>query len=766
MRFFYGLSPLRYDRRLHDRPFGERSVTRAARPRVGGRLRRPRRRLLPPLLLPLLSIAAGETTAAGKGGPAPVPGVESLAERRAVRGVAVDEGPESPELAELRRFEEQAFPRGGGADSGADAVAGASVVSPAVAPAEAGLPGRWAGSGDVPEPGRPPGQAPAGPARPAPAATPDSEWLRTLKLPELPVRWDPHVLRYLHYFRSEPRGRAVMASWLRRAGRYRSLFEAALERQGLPKDLLYLAMIESGFETGARSRVGAGGIWQFMPGAARAYGLEVAYWVDARRDPERSVTAAVHHLKDLHVRFGSWPLVLAAYNAGYGAVLRSITRYNTNDYWELIRHESGLPWESSVYVPKILAAAIVGHNLGAFGFGEVVGDAPFVFEEVEVPPGTPLAVVARAVKVGSEVIAGLNPQLIRERTPPDRGPSRVRIPAGTSALFAAAFDGKGSGSGAEDRLEAVTLRFGERLEDVAKARGTTVRELKRVNAVRGDTAEVRAGVTILAPLRRGAAAPAAAAPAAAAPGEARQDGDPDPEILVAVPDRSFNYEGRERVFYRSRDGDTQAEIAETFGVRAEDLLEWNNLDPGARLHPGMVLQIFVRKDLDLTRMVLLDPAKVRVVTLGSEEFLELEAARRGRKRLVIEVKGDDTLAKLGRRYGLTPGDLARINRFPTSTDLRDGQKVVVYSPAGERPREVAHGRAPEARRSHGEPGTPKVATKLAPAPATRPAAKPATKLAAKTPVAAAPRTGGKDAQKAATAKAPPPSSRRAAPKSR
>ena len=151
------------------------------------------------------------------------------------------------------------------------------------------------------------------------------------------MRWDPQVLRYLDYFKNDPKGRAVMANWLRRAGATATLFDKVLARHGLPRDLFYLAMIESGFESAARSRVGAGGVWQFMPGAARAYGLEVSYWIDGRRDPERAADAAARYLKDLYVRFGSWYLVFAAYNAGYGAVLRSITNYNTNDYWELVQ---------------------------------------------------------------------------------------------------------------------------------------------------------------------------------------------------------------------------------------------------------------------------------------------------------------------------------------------------------------------------------------------------------------------------------------------
>jgi membrane-bound lytic murein transglycosylase D len=172
----------------------------------------------------------------------------------------------------------------------------------------------------------------------------------------------------------------------------------------------------------------------------------------------------------------------------------------------------------------------------------------------------------------------------------------------------------------------------------------------------------------------------------------------DDSVLVAVPDRSFSYEGRERVFYRARDGDSLDEIADAFGVRGEELIEWNNVDPGAKLHPRMVLQIFVRKDFDPAGVMLLDPTKVRVVTLGSEEFLELETARRGKKRLYYTAKGGDTLVKLGRRYGLTPGDLARINRFSYNTELHEGDRVVVYSPTGDVPHERTMGMTPGKKR--------------------------------------------------------------------
>ena len=226
---------------------------------------------------------------------------ESFAERKAVRGIALEspEASESPELRAMRRFEEQAFPRPGAFPPGPE-------PDDVPRPLPPGLEGRWGGTGDIPRELRSPERGAAGVA-----AKPGKEWLSQLTLPDLPVRWEPQVVRYLEFFKDDPKGRGIMTSWLRRMGRYRALIERKLDEQGLPRDLIYLAMVESGFDPGATSQKSAGGIWQFIPGAARAYGLEVSRWVDARRDPERATEAAARLLKDLYVRFGSWPLAFA-----------------------------------------------------------------------------------------------------------------------------------------------------------------------------------------------------------------------------------------------------------------------------------------------------------------------------------------------------------------------------------------------------------------------------------------------------------------------
>jgi membrane-bound lytic murein transglycosylase D len=584
---------------------------------------------------------------------------DSTQARRTVRGQFTEHGfaGESAELRTVREFESRVFP-------GHILPSNPNFESDEeVKPLPPGLTGRWGGSGDIPANLRSPER------QPIPALPPGKpEWLRTLQLPEIPMRWEPQVFRYLEFFKDDLKGRAIMTVWLRRMGRYRPIIEKILDREGLPKDLIYLAMVESGFDPGAISPKAAGGIWQFIPGAARAYGLEVSHWVDARRDPERSTEAAARYLKDLYIRFGTWHLAFAAYNAGYGAVLKSIARFNTNDFWELVRHEAGMPWETSLYVPKILAAAIIGHNPAAFGFTSIIQDAAVQFDRVEVPSGTSFAALAKTVGTQVEVIESLNPEYVRGRIPPDRERTILRVPVGAAALFT-----KAALSDRDSNLETVTLRFGETLEDVAKARGIAVRELRRINGAT-ENSELRGGATILVPARSVSQTVAV--------------DDAEEPILVALPDRTFYYADRERVFYRTRDGDTTGEIAGIFDVTIDDIVEWNNIDPDANLQAKLVLQLFVRQGFDRRGVVLLDPDSVRVVTLGSEEFSELETARRGKTRLYYAARPGDTLAKIAKRYGLSAGDLARINRLSAAADLNDGQKIVVYSPSPEMPKEI------------------------------------------------------------------------------
>jgi hypothetical protein len=223
-------------------------------------------------------------------------------------------------------------------------------------------------------------------------------WLVKLEMPDLPVRWDPRVVRYLEFFKNDPRGHAILAKWIQRSGRYQDSIRKILKRKGIPEDLIWLSMLESSFDPNARSRAGAVGLWQFTPETGKLYGLEKS----RKRDPRRSVVAATEaaadFLSDLYGRFGSWDLAMAAYNMGYGGTLSAVRKYNTNDFWMLSKLEGAVPWETTLYVPKILAVAIASKNLAIFGFENVVLEPPLDSEEVLALPDATLATVAKAAR--------------------------------------------------------------------------------------------------------------------------------------------------------------------------------------------------------------------------------------------------------------------------------------------------------------------------------------------------------------------------------
>jgi membrane-bound lytic murein transglycosylase D len=300
-----------------------------------------------------------------------------------------------------------------------------------------------------------------------------------------------------------------------------------LRARGMPEDLVYLSMIESGFNPTARSRVSAVGLWQFMAPTARGYGLRIDEYVDERRHPEKATDAALRHLTDLHGELGSWYLAAAAYNGGGGRVgraMKAVTgrrRGTDADFWR-IRHR--LPQETRDYVPLMVAAALIGKEPGKYGLGNVERWLPLSVDSVRVPGGTRLALVGRAIGATEKELSRLNPHLVQKMAPPGKD-YPVAIPRGRTGRFAAEFprlereaaEREKAARAAEERRLAErraaearraalrtrthTVRRGESLWTIARRNGITVARLKAANDL-GRRSAIRPGQKLRIPPRR------------------------------------------------------------------------------------------------------------------------------------------------------------------------------------------------------------------------------------------------------------------------
>lgn len=250
---------------------------------------------------------------------------------------------------------------------------------------------------------------------------------------DIPVVYNDAVKKWMHYFLN--RGRDYFERYTERSGRYAPVIGKILEDEGLPRDLIFVAMAESGFQNQAKSWAQAVGPWQFMPYTGKRYGLGIDWYIDERRDPIRATIAATKYLKKLHDDFGCWELAAAAYNAGEGKMNRAIKRYRTEDFWSL-RKGRYLKAETKNYVPKIMALAIIGKNLTAFGFDELEFHEPLDFEEVSIPGNTDLVELAKDLNVEFEELQRLNPEVLRWFIPAHIESYALRLPVGTKEAFA------------------------------------------------------------------------------------------------------------------------------------------------------------------------------------------------------------------------------------------------------------------------------------------------------------------------------------------
>ncbi|MFH1263295.1 MAG: LysM peptidoglycan-binding domain-containing protein [Pseudomonadota bacterium] len=445
---------------------------------------------------------------------------------------------------------------------------------------------------------------------------------------DIPIVVNKQVEKWIDYFQGS--GRKVFTAWLARSERYVPLFKGILRENGLPEDLIYLAMIESGFKPYAYSRAKASGPWQFIKRTGQNYGLRVNWWLDERRDPEKSTIAAAQHLKDLYDEFNSWYLAAAGYNAGRGKVARAIERYSTEDFWEMSRY-GYLKAETKNYVPKMIAAALLAKDPERYGFTDVPYEEPLTYDKVTVPEPTELSAAAKALGIDIRTLVELNPDLKRNITPPNYPNYELKVPVGYAEKFTASYSEIRRNTVPRVIRHVVGRR--DTLQSIAAEYGVATQTIVVFNHLRSNS--VRRGQQLAIPIRLPT-------------GEPVRD--------AAVRTRL----GKKPDVYAVRSGDTLWSISRRFDVSVSELRKWNRLNGQSGLKVGTRLKLYARSD-----PAMLVPSRGLPGKGPGPDAWKTYRVQRG-----------DTLWSIAKKNGVRPSDLAEWNRLePNGSDLRPGSEL-------------------------------------------------------------------------------------------
>jgi membrane-bound lytic murein transglycosylase D len=371
--------------------------------------------------------------------------------------------------------------------------------------------------------------------------------------PKIPMVLNTKVEWFIRYFTGV--NRSTFARWLERSTRYTDMMRRILREEGVPEDLIYIALIESGFNPKAYSWAGASGPWQFMRATGRKYGLKVNWWIDERRYPVKSTRAAARYFKFLHRTFQSRYLAQAGYNAGEGKIRRGLRRLKKKDFWTLARTRY-IARETRNFVPKFVAAAMIAKNPEVYGFDSLKYQEPLRFEEVPVPRSTSLYRIAAAAGISVRALKRLNPSLRRLKTPPNYKGYQIKVPFGTSERVAAAIRKWKPGRYAGGKYR---VQRGDTLGGIAQNLGTSVEALTELNGLR-DPGRIYLGQMLNVPgqgkgLKRTRSASAS------------------------------------RAIHVVRRGDTLWDISREYGMSLEKILSLNGLPKGARILPGEKIRL-------------------------------------------------------------------------------------------------------------------------------------------------------------------------------
>lgn len=497
----------------------------------------------------------------------------------------------------------------------------------------------------------------------------DEDWMEEdYSLPEnittprtkVPLIQNRQVNRHLMYYTlKRPE---VMENWLERKEKYFPMMKKIFREEGVPTELVHLAMVESGLNPRARSWAAAVGMWQFIRATGSMYGLEVNWWVDERRDPEKATRAAARHLKDLYNIWNDWHLAMANYNISPRGLKRAIRAAGEEDYWAAYPY---LPRETQGYVPGFIAATMIEMNPAAFGFKKKYENTEYEYQVYNVDPLMPLDKLADAAGISLEKLKEYNPELLRWATPPGNE-YPLKLPVGTKEQFASNYQDIPK----EERSQNVamhTVQRGETLGYIAQKYGTSVRALYETNENISST--IYPGEKIVVPL---------------APGSTKQ---------IAVNKPTYQPRGKTStrrrrakapsntsgLTYEVKSGDTVGHIAEWYDVRAWQIRSWNGISNVIR--PGQDLTIYVPKSkrayyAQIDDMSFSKKQQIEREQRSGKNVTEayLASAENSGGSVEYTVRRNDTLIEIANSFGVSVSQIKRLNNLSNSR-IYVGQKL-------------------------------------------------------------------------------------------
>lgn len=448
----------------------------------------------------------------------------------------------------------------------------------------------------------------------------------------------------------------VMQAWLERSQRYFPMMREIFEEEGVPQELIHLAMVESGLRPTARSHARAVGMWQFIYATGSTYGLERDWWIDERRDPVKSTRAAARHLRDLYDYWDDWHLAMANYNVSTRRMRWAVRQAGgSEDYWDIFPY---LPRETRGYVPGFIAATMIATNPEEFGFEiETVVD-PYEYEVAEVDGSIDLSTLAEAAGITTQKLREYNPELLRWATPPGSNPYPLKLPMGTKETFVENYEQIPDEERQGDMV-VHTVSSGESLGSIANRYGTSVRNIHQVNDNLSNT--IHPGQRIAIPVRESSASAIRSdEPSAARTAQSRSSS----QQTRQTSSRGSQPANTTAVRYTVKQGDTVGHIAEWFDTQAWRIRSWNNI--GNMIRPGQTLTLYVPEGQANHYRRIDDLSFAEKQELDSSGGTQSVAMEDSGEYGTYTVRTNDNLSIIANRFNTSVQQLMNINDLSSS----------------------------------------------------------------------------------------------------